>query len=340
MKSFWKLFAALGTGSGEHEFARARFILTGWYLLCLSVIIVVFSVVLFWVFSHEIRENIERTFTEAEHQEADEIVIVDTVSQLLRLILAVDGCIVIVAGGLSYLLAGKTLLPIRKAFEAQTRFSADASHELRTPLAIMLTDCGVILRNADARVEQYRRVVKSNLEEVGKMSKLVEDLLLLSRGKAGIDRFAPVDLLGLARRTGERMQGIAAQKRVRLAVAGEGSAQVRGESLLLERVVVNLIQNALTYTSAGGSVAVRMQDGHRTVALTVEDSGSGIEEKDLPHVVKRFYKADQARARSSGGAGLGLSIVSEIIAMHHGTLDIASAPGKGTTVTVVLPKVS
>jgi len=238
-------------------------------------------------------------------------------------------------GLLSYLLAGMTLKPIAVALEEQRKFSSDASHELRTPLTVMKTELEVALKGGGIRPEAARDIFKSNLEEINRMSALIEDLLLVSRGQAKKPVFGKVDLAELARGVAGKMNGLAEEKGVSLSFSGE-DGMVRGERRFLERMAINITHNAISYTPRGGKVEVGVTTGDGGVVFLVRDTGIGIAPEHIPHVFDRFYKG--AGFHESGGTGLGLSIVKEIVRLHDGKILLASAPGKGTKVKVTLPE--
>ena len=134
------------------------------------------------------------------------------------------------------------------------------------------------------------------------------------------------------------MRGLSQSKEVELSVSGADGLVVPGNALQLQRAIVNILNNAVNYTPAKGTVTVvsRLYDADQ-VEIKIQDTGIGIDAADLPHIFERFYRADRARTRTSGGTGLGLAITREIIARHHGLVEVDSTPGKGSTFTVRLP---
>ncbi len=218
------------------------------------------------------------------------------------------------------------------------RFSGDVSHELRTPLTILRGELEhmVQIPSLDAEIADG---VGSALEEIDRMSKIVENLLAISRldcGDAGIER-ARVDLQALACSTAEQMRVLAEDKGVAVVCKCSPPVEVLGDPTRLKQVVVNLLDNAIKYTEAGGSVEIATASEADHAVLQVADQGIGVPAAALPHVFERFYRADKARSRSSGGAGLGLSIVKAICSAHGGSASIASREGNGTVVTIEIP---
>jgi signal transduction histidine kinase len=179
----------------------------------------------------------------------------------------------------------------------------------------------------------------SILEECGRLNRLTDQLLTLSREDAGVANSAraPVDLAALLKGVAETMRPLAEVKGVRLDAAVAGPLWVHGDELRVRHVFLNLIDNALKYTPEGGAVEVRAESRDGAVVATVRDTGEGIAAEHLPRVFDRFYRVDKARSREQGGTGLGLSIARSIVASHGGEIALDSAPGRGTTCTVTLP---
>jgi heavy metal sensor kinase len=225
-----------------------------------------------------------------------------------------------------------------EAFAHVNRFSADASHELRTPLTILQLELEGIVnaRRLDAAMADQ---IGSALEETHRMSRIVESLLTISRRDAGevkIDK-APVDLGMLAIFTAEEMRPLAEEKSITLRSSVSPGVYVVGDRTRLQEVVVNLIDNAIKYTQRSGEVDVSVRKSANIAVLEVSDNGTGIPAHALPHVFERFYRADKARSRASGGAGLGLSIVKAICTAHGAEINVSSQEGRGSCFSVGLP---
>lgn len=223
------------------------------------------------------------------------------------------------------------------SMEEQRRFTADASHELRTPLSIMRGEIDTTLRSHDLAPDA-RPALESLGEEVDRMSGLVSDLLTLSRMDAGSAELSRerVRLAELCDKVAGRFSARAAAKAVTLDVQGE-DLTVWADLDLLDRMIGNLVDNAIKYSPPGGLVRLAVRRDGDWADMTVADSGAGIAPEDLPHVFERFWRADKARARAEGGAGLGLSICRWIAEAHCGSIAASSHPGGGTTITVRLP---
>jgi len=230
------------------------------------------------------------------------------------------------------------IIRLERSFEETRRFTADAAHELRTPLAVMRNVAEVALRSP-REPEHYRRVLGDVLEEVERMTRLAEQLLFLCREDAGLVPLVmkEVRLDDLARESSEHMAVVAGSKGLALESDGLTSCAVRGDADQLRRLLFNLLDNAIKFTPASGTIRVGLEraDGH--ACLTVEDTGVGIPSEHIPHVFERFYRVDPARGQEAEGTGLGLAICRSIAEAHGGDLRIESAVGQGTRVTLVMP---
>ncbi len=338
MKKFWKPFAEWVTGSRHNIFERARLKLTGLYIGILAVILVIFSFTLYYSLAKNIRDNFEGNFSD-EH--AQELAITKTTDRLKTTIFVIDAAVLLLSSGLSYVLAGRTLKPIQEAMEKQKQFTADASHELRTPLAVARTNLEVALREKEWNSENGRALVASAVDEVKLMTKLAEDLLALAKLE-GAERnltFSKINITEIVEGVVKKMRHLAKERNVLLSFEPSNAVFTHGEALALERLFMNIINNALSFTLVGGAVHVSLYKNHKKAIIRVEDTGVGIAKEDLPRVFERLYRADKARVKSDG-AGLGLAIADEIARIHHGSINLESELGKGTIVTIILPAVS
>jgi heavy metal sensor kinase len=228
---------------------------------------------------------------------------------------------------------------LESAFQRIAQFTSDASHELRAPVALIRGTAEVaLMESRDAEV--YRRALTDILTESERTTRLIEDLMTLARADAGSPplSMSPLTLeepLEHACHYGSRL---AASKHIRFrAIVPWGTSPVLGASSALQRLFVILIDNAIKYTPARGRVEVELAGTDSAVAVTVMDSGIGIAAGDLPHIFERFYRADKARQRDSGGAGLGLSIARWIADLHGASIDVESTPGVGSRFRVSFP---
>ena len=227
---------------------------------------------------------------------------------------------------------------LERSFEEVRRFTADAAHELRTPIAVLRNEAEVALRKP-REPEQYRLVLEDQLEELERLSRLVERLLFLCREDAGL---APksrelVRLDEVVKVVAEQMRVVAEQKALRLEAGRVAPCQVKGDADQLHRLLFNLLDNAIKFTPATGTVTVETTCVNAEVSLVITDSGVGIPSGHLPHVFKRFYRVDPARGGEVSGAGLGLAIARSIAEAHGGSIAMESTVGEGTRVIVTLP---
>ncbi|MCI0659590.1 MAG: heavy metal sensor histidine kinase, partial [Acidobacteria bacterium] len=231
---------------------------------------------------------------------------------------------------------------LQAAFERQRQFTSDASHELRTPLAVMRGDIEITLRR-ERTPEEYKRVLTSNLEEIVRLSRLVEDLLMLARADAGrVElRREPVDLNKLCQQMVEYISPLAQQKGQQLIYEpSNGSSEIKIDADMqrIKQLLLNLLDNAIKYTDYGGNVTLRLKTEDKCVEISVADTGRGIPPEDLPHIFERFFRKSKSTSdRSATGFGLGLSIVKWIVDSHGGKIAAYSEAGKGTTFTVRFP---
>jgi two-component system OmpR family sensor kinase len=224
-----------------------------------------------------------------------------------------------------------------QSFETMRRFVADASHELRTPLSVIRGEADVALAQ-DRSSGEYRESLAIIQDEARRLSRLVEDLLNLARADAGhaklrVEEFYLNDLLDECCRS---LEAAAGARQINLECRCPGDVAFRGDQELLRRLVLNLLDNAIRYTPAGGKILVSLEAAGSEVRILVSDTGIGIPPEAAPYIFGRFYRGDQARSRQNGGFGLGLSIVKWIAESHKGTVNVTSEPGKGSTFTVQL----
>ncbi len=339
-------------------FRSALIRLTAWYLVIIVAISVVFSAVLYQVLTHELDAGFRRQSVVLRNPAASRPVgdlddferlrgeqLDQTKHRIIDNLLLLNLAILVLGAGASYLLARRTLHPIRDAMDAQSRFTADASHELRTPLAAMRAETEVALRGKRLDRKDVRQLLASNLEEIGKLEALSAALLKLAEYGNGIppDAAKPVTVRELLTEAKRRVAALAKRQKVTIAVptASAAGQSVAGDRQSLVELFVILFDNAIKYGRAGMAVTVTTAVSGNHVVIAVEDRGIGIKASDVPRVFDRFYRADVSRSgRNVAGYGLGLSLAKQIVEVHHGKIELASAPDRGTTVTVTLPAAS
>ncbi len=223
---------------------------------------------------------------------------------------------------------------LERLFRAQQRFVADVSHELRTPLTTIRGNVDLLRRMGQADPACLDAIQA----ETERMTRLVGDLLLLARADAGQLPLAqePVEVDLLMADLARQAQ-LLARERVKVSLTVDGPAIVRGDADRLRQLLLNLVDNALKHTPPGGRIWLRQAQADGWVRLTVYDTGKGIAPEDLPHIFDRFYRADKARSRSHGGAGLGLSIARWIAEAHGGRIEVQSELDVGSAFHVWLP---
>jgi heavy metal sensor kinase len=226
-----------------------------------------------------------------------------------------------------------------RSVQNSRRFLADASHELRTPLTVIKGELQELLRAPGGMAPEVRDRVGSVLEEADRLEHLVSGLLSLSRLDAGeaTREWVEVDLAALARATAEQMRLMAEDRGIHIRVETPTACSIGGDPARLKQIIVNLLDNAIRFTTTGGAVTVRVTGGAEGSLLQVADTGIGIPEAALPRVFDRFYRVDAARSREDGGAGLGLSIVQAICTAHGARIEAESRAGEGSCFTVRFP---
>ncbi len=244
------------------------------------------------------------------------------------------------AGGLAlagvggWWLAGKSLRPVQVAFNRQHAFVSDASHELRTPLAVIRANAEFLQQEQPENPE-----VRDIISETDRLSSLVDALLAVARDDDSVRAdHLPVDLSEVIAATVASFHPLAEEHGLALTHAEPSGLIVLGDREQLRQVLVILLDNAVRYTPAGGRIHVQARPDGREALLTVHDTGIGITEAALERVFERFYRADEARNRQSGGVGLGLAIARELVTRHGGKISVTSTEGAGSTFEIRLPR--
>jgi signal transduction histidine kinase len=235
------------------------------------------------------------------------------------------------------------------------QFSSDASHELKTPLTILKGEVEVTLRK-ERLPQEYQQILKSNLEEINRMSQIVEELLLLSKADTGEIRLnkEDINLSDVLNEIVAQMDILARSKRLYLSTSNHHqNIYFFGDALRIRELFINLIENGIKYTEEGGSVHIVLEmeqnppprnqsdwaggEKEKFVKIVVTDTGIGIAKEDQKRVFDRFFRVDKARSREEGGSGLGLSICKWIVEAHHGEIKVESELGKGSSFIVRMP---
>jgi heavy metal sensor kinase len=218
------------------------------------------------------------------------------------------------------------------------QFSAALAHELRTPLAALRGEIELALRQSSRNADEQSRLA-SQIEELDRLARLIDQILTLARAESGQIRltFAPVDVGALAASLVEQLEPVAQARTIDLRCERNGTVMVKGDAGWLQRLLLNLLDNAIKFTREGGQVVLRVSHEAGRARIDVRDTGIGMPPDVMPHVFERFFQADPARSSVNDGAGVGLSLVKWIVDRHEGTISVNSRVGEGSTFTVRLP---
>ena len=233
------------------------------------------------------------------------------------------------------------LAELEAAFTRQREFLGDAAHELKTSLAILKSTLQSLLNKPRQR-EDYERGLVVMSEDCERLERLLNRMLQTARAEQRIAKrhqreAEPVDLASTCEQAIARLAQFAGERDIQIDFASSGEALVRAEAGDLELIWLNLLENAVQYSPRGSSVVMKLETGDDVVAVSVADQGRGIDAAHLPHIFKRFYRADSSRARATGGVGLGLAITKSLVDFYQGTIRAESEPGRGTRMTVEFP---
>jgi signal transduction histidine kinase len=310
---------------------------------------IVFSITIFQVATNEVGNRLQRFETSFEGENINgqiqqpgplslsdlRVEQLDKASANLSIELLYINLVVLIIGGFgSYFFARRSLLPIEKAHDAQSRFTSDASHELRTPLAVMKTELEVALRDKDATKETLKEVLSSNLEEVDKLTKLSEMLLSLSRLDSVKIKLGPVNLTKVVNETIKKFN----RSENRIKLTSKDQLDVYGNEAAIADLIKVLVDNALQYSPSDSTIEIDVRKQEQNAKFEITNEGQGISPEKLPNIFDRFYRADSSRTNGSHkGYGLGLALAKSIVDIHNGELSVISVPEEETTFTLLLP---
>ncbi|TKB92304.1 MAG: HAMP domain-containing protein [Nitrospira sp.] len=226
------------------------------------------------------------------------------------------------------------------SFRQIRQFTSDASHELRTPLTVMKGETDLVLRRPRS-LDDYKLVLESNLEEIDRMTRIVDELLFLSRADMGEVRVEslPVAMESLVEDIHRQAKLLAQDRNIEVLLGTVMPVVVQGDDLRLRELLLNLVENAMKYSHPGGKVEISLLNDGREARLSVTDQGIGIAPADHKKIFQRFYRTDVARGHTKKGTGLGLAICAWIVELHKGRIEVKSDLGHGSAFTVVLPLV-
>jgi len=261
-------------------------------------------------------------------------------SRLKFVLIFVGLCGILIVFVSSLFLADRALVPIKKAWEAQRDFAADASHELRSPLAVIQTNLEVIMNNKDETVESQMKWLENIANENKRMSKLVSELLLLARSDSGQQLVIkkPFFISKALAEVASAFKLIAEKNDMELTANITPDIEYCGDESRIKQLAVILLDNAIKYSNPGGKIKLELSNYDSKIEIIVSDNGIGIKKEDLQHIFKRFYRVDKARSREGGRTGLGLSIAEWIVKEHRGNISVSSKEGVGTTFRIILPR--
>lgn len=325
-------------------FKKTRMILTGWYLLIIILLSISFSVVIHKILTQEVVRYARIQQIRMERRLhitiVDDDLIKEITDRITIALIAINGVIFLISGGLGYVLAGKTLKPIKEMMEEQNRFISDASHELRTPLTSLKTSMEVHLREKNATLESANFLIKESIVEVNRLQTLSESLLQIAQYESNENfiKHEQVNIKEIIQDAIKKTTPLMKSKQIDLINQLIDTPIIGGSYALVDLFII-LIDNAIKYSQPGSKMYIKMKTVTKSVVIRVIDEGIGIEKKDLPHIFERFYRASSARTKMNmGGYGLGLSIAKKIIDAHRGSIAVKSSVGKGSEFTVTLPR--
>lgn len=248
-----------------------------------------------------------------------------------------NSLVLIIGGAISYILARRTLIPIEESLGAQKRFTADASHELRTPLTAIQAEIEVALRSKTLSAVQARRILRSTLDEVGKLKILTSGLLTLASSDDKPLNFGPVSVKKIINTSLDLQKKTAQLKKIKIDPKLDDYI-IKGDEQSLVETVNIILDNAIKYSPTGSKIKIETFSRAKNAVISIVDHGKGILAADLPHIFDRFYRTESSRERlESGGFGLGLAIAKKIVQQHRGSIEVKSAAGKGSTFNIYLP---
>jgi heavy metal sensor kinase len=227
---------------------------------------------------------------------------------------------------------------LEKAFQRQKQFTSDASHELRTPLAVIEAESSLALQKERPSTD-YRQSLEIISQESRQMSSLIDQLLTLARADAGKEQwnFTEVNLGKLIGNLSTDADVLCQEKGLSFQLGQTQDLVVKGDEARLRELFMNLLDNAIRYTPAPGTVSVSLRREGQMAVVAITDTGVGIPAEDIPFIFERFYRVDKSRSRAGGGSGLGLAICKHIAEAHGGKIEVESQVGTGSTFSVWLP---
>ena len=257
---------------------------------------------------------------------------------VVKFLLILGFCGVLFIIPISYLLAGKSLKPIKSIFENQEHFIADASHELRTPLAVIQTNVEVLQLKKDELLNDNEKWLTNISSEIDKMDRLITDLLFIAQegNKKNLNNKKQFNLSELCEELVALMTLEAKEKNILLTANIQKNIMYIGDLERIQQAIRIIVDNAIKYTPGDGAVLLDLYKTQRTIYISIKDTGIGLTPEDQKQIFSRFYRVDNSRHREEGGGGLGLSIADMIVRQHHGKIKTESKLNAGSTFTIIL----
>ena len=315
-------------------FKAARIKLTAWYLLIILAITLCFSAAVYSSVDMVTTKALESQQRRIQHQFDDNTAFLipppppqnipifkeETAAEIrektLFLLGLINLSVLILAGGLGYILAGKTLKPIENMVDRQKRFISDAAHEIKTPLTAMKADLEVTLRDKHLDIEEAKKTMLGTVTEIDELHNLTEQLLTQSKLQAGaykIGEFTQLNIDDILKNVIGKYKILAKEKQIEIKCTSN-NVPVKGNEEGLTRLFKNLLDNAIKYSKEGSTIEIDTFAENSCTFTKIKDHGEGIPEKDLPYVFDPFFRADKSRSKNSrNGTGLGLAIAKEIV---------------------------
>ncbi len=342
---YWKQLGVWAIALRAEPFRWARLKFTILFTLIIAIILIVYLGFLYSEFNRNIKIFADENIPEVDRRAR---FVVRSTKVTVRTLFGVepeDIGILIITGIVSYFLAAFVLKPIRETMKQQEQFVTYASHELKTPLSIIRTEMEVFLRGKNylgtnkRLMIRRRQSVQSNLEEVNRMGRIIENLLLVARIDAKYEKLqlSKVSLNDVISRVVVRMAKLARDKNISISINRPSPLYLLADEEKIIEAFSNILKNAIAYSKNGSRIKIEIGKRKDKVFISFGDEGVGISKYDLPHIFERFYRSKNAFTVKKEGTGLGLWITKRIVEEHNGRINIESVYGKRTTVNIVLP---